>query len=450
VRTHYLPARVRAAALRLLRWPVWQCALRPFFLATAVSAVLPVLAWLVVLAGGLPAPDFPGGAVAWHAPEMLLGFGLASVAGFVLTAIPEFTQSRSISRRATVTLLLLWLSARATVLLVPWCGAWPLALIQSALCLFLLIRITPPIWRDPTRRQRDLWAALAAVLLSCTALSLDLALGNVLFRSPQQGLRIVLHLMLLLIVATLPRISLRVVNRHLEEAGAAPTYVPRPPRRHVAVLLIGLHALAVALDVQAAAGWLALGAGATCLGLLSDWPHTRILRRRWVVLLYTLPWLLGLGYLLDGASRLGAPVSPGASVHLHAMGALGVAVFSVLCIAGRTHVGLALDERRWLPAAALLLFAAAMVRTTAEFLSMPSLPLWWMAGLLWALAYGLWLVTIGPDLIGSRDDGGWGCAGPSAPQDAATGPAASVDAAECYRSHVATEGPPAHDEQLAT
>lgn len=436
MRTHCLPARVRAAELRLLRWPVWQCALRPFFLATAVSAVLSVLAWLVVLPGGLPAPDFPGGAVAWHAHEMLLGLGLASVAGFVLTAIPEFTQSRSIGRRAVVSLLLLWLSARAAVLLFPWCGAWPLALVQSALCLLLLIHITPPIWRDPTRRQRHLWAALAAVLLSCTALSLDLALGSVLYRSPQHGLRFVLHLMLLLIVATLPRISLRVVNRHLEEAGAPPTYVPRPPRRHVAVLLIGLHALAVALDVQAAAGWLGLGAGATCLGLLSDWPHTRVLRRRWVAMLYTLPWLLGLGYLLDGASRLGAPVSPGASVHLHAMGALGVAVFSVLCIAGRTHVGLALDERRWLPTAALLLLAATMVRTTAEFVGVPLLPLWWTAGLFWVLAYGLWLVAMGPDLIRSRDDGGWGCASASTTQHATTDQVAEVDGADHDRLHL--------------
>lgn len=429
MKVRQLSASVRTVELRLLRWPVWQCALRPFFLATAVSAVLLVSMWLAVLAGGLPAPDFPGGAVAWHAHEMLLGFGLASVAGFVLTAIPEFTQSRSIGRRATMSLLLLWLSARATVLLLPWCGAWPLALVQSALCLLLLLHISPPIWRDTTRRQRDLWAALAAVLLSCTALSLDLALGNMLFRSPQHGLRFVLHLMLLLIVATLPRISLRVVNRHLEEAGAPPTYVPRPPRRHVALLLIGLHALAVALDVEAAAGWLGLGAGATCLGLLSDWPHTRVLRRRWVAMLYTLPWLLGLGYLLDGASRLGAPVSSGAGVHLHAMGALGMAVFSVLCIAGRTHVGLALDERRWLPTAALLLLAAAVVRTTSEFFGEPLLPFWWMAGLLWVLTYGLWLVAMGPALIRSRDDGSWGCAGPLAPQKAAT----DVDVAEAYR-----------------
>ena len=67
--------------------------------------------------------------------------------------------------------------------------------------------------------------------------------------------------------------------------------------------------------------WLGLGAGAASLGLLGDWPHTRVLARRWVALLYTLPWLLGLGYLLDGAARLGASIPPSAGLHVLAVGA---------------------------------------------------------------------------------------------------------------------------------
>jgi uncharacterized protein involved in response to NO len=129
-------------------------------------------------------------------------------------------------------------------------------------------------------------------------------------------------------------------------------------------------------------------------------------------MLYGLPWLLGLGYLMEGAARLGAPIAPSAGLHLHALGALGLAVFAVLCIAGRTHAGFVLDERRWLPWAALLLLLAAGLRALAGSFGWPLLPLWWSAGLLWSFAYFLWLVRIGFDLARRRSDRGWGCAGP--------------------------------------
>jgi uncharacterized protein involved in response to NO len=400
------------ASVGLRRHPVWQCGFRPFFLVTAASAAVLVPAWLAMLAGLLPMPVFPGGPVAWHVHELVMGFGLASVLGFSLTAVPEFTGTPAFRRRLTIGLFSLWLLSRLLVLLLPWTGPWPLAVAQSALCLGLLAAIAPPIWHDPTRRHRELGWGFVALLLAAAAVSLDLALGGRLLGTPIDGLRLVLHLMLLLIVLTLARISMRVVNRHLAEAGAEPDYLARPPRRQIAALLMLLHALAVLVGLQGAAGWLALGAGLACLGLLSDWPHTRVLLRRWVALLYALPWLLGAGYLLDGAARLGAPLPPSAGEHLLAVGALGLAVFAVLCIAGRTHAGLGLDERRWLPFAAGLLVGAAILRTLAGLAGFPTLPLWWVAGLLWTAAFGLWLLRIGPDLARRRNDGGWGCAGP--------------------------------------
>lgn len=407
---------LRTAYLQLLRWPLWQCGLRPFFLAGAAVAALYVPAWLAVLGGRLRAPAFPGGVTAWHAHELILGFGLASVIGFSLTAVPEFTSARGFGRRISLGLFALWLGARAAAAAIVLIGVWPLALLQTALCLWLLLVLTRAIWQDPARRQLDLWAALAAVLLAATLCSLDLAIGGVLFADPLAGLRLILHLMLLLIVLTLARISMRVVNRCLEEAGAEPDYLARPPRRHIAALLIVLHALAVLAGAQGVAGWLGLGAGAASLGLLGDWPHTRVLARRWVALLYTLPWLLGLGYLLDGAARLGASIPPSAGLHVLAVGALGQGVFVVFCIAGRMHIGLSPDEGRWLPLAALMLLGAALVRALAGMAGLHALPLWWCAGFLWSSGFALWLWRGGVDLARRRGDGAWGCVGPRAPE----------------------------------
>lgn len=92
--------------------PLWMCAMRPFFLLTMVSAALLVGLWSAVLALGLPPPPVAGGALVWHAHELLLGFGLAAVAGFVLTAVPEFTATASAIPRTVRQLVTLWLLGR--------------------------------------------------------------------------------------------------------------------------------------------------------------------------------------------------------------------------------------------------------------------------------------------------------------------------------------------------
>ncbi|MGB4926434.1 MAG: NnrS family protein, partial [Giesbergeria sp.] len=90
----------QAPSLLSAHHPVWMCAMRPFFLLAMGSAVLLIGLWSAVLALGLPPPPVTGGALVWHAHELLLGFGLAAVAGFVLTAVPEFTNTPGASTHA--------------------------------------------------------------------------------------------------------------------------------------------------------------------------------------------------------------------------------------------------------------------------------------------------------------------------------------------------------------
>ena len=92
-------------------WPVFLCGFRPFFLLPGASAVLMILAWLLMLRGLLPA-GMPGGSLVWHGHELLFGFVTAAIAGFVLTAVPEFTRPPIPPRRAVVQRTLRWLAAR--------------------------------------------------------------------------------------------------------------------------------------------------------------------------------------------------------------------------------------------------------------------------------------------------------------------------------------------------
>ncbi|MFT5218470.1 MAG: hypothetical protein ACI9LO_003424 [Planctomycetota bacterium] len=95
---------------KLLYWPaVLGYGFRPFFLPAAIHAVIAMSGWLIILQGfgsfTSPIP-FP----AWHEHEMLYGFIVAAMAGFLLTAVPSWTGSRGYAGGPLLGLTLLWIA----------------------------------------------------------------------------------------------------------------------------------------------------------------------------------------------------------------------------------------------------------------------------------------------------------------------------------------------------
>lgn len=430
---------------RLAARPVFMCGFRPFFLATAVYAVLVVLAWTGFLGAGLPLPAVAGGPFVWHAHELMFGFGLAAVAGFVLTAVPEFTATPAFAPRVAVRMVLLWLAARATFWLsgslaalagggsasavtgaqgdLAWIGHLPAAVLNTGFALAVVAMVAPRLWRDPDRRHLGFLWGLGAMVAAVAGFHVDVLRDAY----PMRWVLVALGVMMSLIVVAMSRISMRVMNdaldaerarrlpahalRHHEEAELElPSYRARPPRRNLAISAIALYTAAeFALPQAAITGWLGLAAAAAVFNLLNDWHVGRALFSRWAFMLYAVYWLLALGYGLIGLAHLGVPVAPSAGVHLLAIGAMGLSIFAVLCIAGRTHAGYALDARPWVVAAALLIGTAALLRAAAGLPAMPVAALQLVAGLAWITAFALAAWRLGGLFIAPRVDGGEGC-----------------------------------------
>jgi uncharacterized protein involved in response to NO len=154
-----------------LEQPLWLCGFRPFFLLAAASASLLMALWGLLLWFGWPAPPVAGGMLVWHAHELLFGFTLAALAGFALTAVPEFAQGADVSRRAVRRLVLLWLLGRAGFWLSGLVGPFGLlALLLAAfahvgLLLGLLWLLGPLLWRDPQRRHLSFFWAFVVLTL---------------------------------------------------------------------------------------------------------------------------------------------------------------------------------------------------------------------------------------------------------------------------------------------
>lgn len=126
--------------------PVFSLGFRPFFLAGAAFAALAVAIWVLWLYGRLPGAQPTGGMLAWHRHEMPFGFATAIIAGFLLTAVPNWTGRPGISGWPLIGLLLVWLLARL---------AWLLPISPAALLLCQLPFLPLLAWAT----GRDLVAA---------------------------------------------------------------------------------------------------------------------------------------------------------------------------------------------------------------------------------------------------------------------------------------------------
>ncbi len=415
---------------RIAAQPLFMCSFRPFFLAAASYASALMLLWLAFLTLGIGVPHVPGGAVVWHAHELIVGFGGAAIAGFVLTAVPEFTASAAFSRRRALGLSLLWLAARVAYWLSGTFGSIGAALaavLDLAFVGALIAAVLPRLWQDGERRHLSFAWALAALWLVMAGFHVDVLRGA----WPMRWLLAAVGVMMVLIVVALSRISMRIVNdavqaasRRLAEhakanghtedaahaAAEATTYRARPPRRNLLIFAITIFTIVhFLLPASPIGGWLALAASAAAFNLLNDWHIGRAAFSRWSLLLYATYWLLALGYALTGAALLGAPLASSAGLHLLTAGAMGVSIFGVLCIAGRTHAGLELDPRPWVAVAGGALVAGALTRAAAGVAGLPGASLMALAAALWVLGYTLAAAYLGSIFIRARSDGGSGC-----------------------------------------
>lgn len=399
--------------------PLLLCGFRPFFLLAAGSAVVLVLAWLAMLSGLLPFPPAASGPVAWHAWSLLFGFGSAALAGFLLTAVPEFTASPPVRQPVLIGLLALWAGGRfaeTLTFLLPQGAPGPGVLAQSlaAGCdiglVGLLIAVTaPPLLRDPERRHLAFAWALVALLAGTVGHHRAALLGL----DAMPWINAVLGVFMVLIVVALSRISMRMVNKALESRGTRGVeYLARPPRRNLAITCVTAFTLAeLAAPGHPLPGWLALAAAAAMLNLTNDWHVGRALFTRWVLMLYAVYWMLALGYAAIGLALLTETISASTGRHLLAIGGFGLSIFVVMNIAGRIHAGFALDTRAWVPAAAASLILAALVRAAGGLGAMDARLAFAIAGLAWCTAFGMVLLRLTPAYFRHRPDDKPGCAG---------------------------------------
>jgi len=368
---------------------------RPFFLGGAVWAALGVALWLPQYFGEISLPT-AFSALDWHIHEMIFGYVAAAVAGFLLTAIPNWTGRLPVNGYPLAGLFALWLVGRVAIAGSAIWGAWLAAAVDVAFLLtFAAVAAVEIVAGNNWRNLRVL--IVLGVLIA----------GNIVFHveaiwygSAGYGVRIGIAAMVGLIMLVGGRIVPSFTHNWLTRHN--PGRLPRAFSRFDAVTL-GASALALA-------GWIALpqwavaGALLMIAGLLQTirhlrWAGDRTFADRLVLVLHVAYAFVPIGFLLSGAAILWPahwPISAG--LHAWTTGAVGLMTLAVMTRASLGHTGRGLVAS--IPTQLIYLSAllAALARIAAAF--EPSSALLHFAAAAWFLAFGGFVVFYGPLLMG--------------------------------------------------
>ncbi len=377
---------------------------RPFFLLAGVYATVAMALWLLVLRTGvvLPGPMDP---LSWHAHEMLFGFAGAAVAGFVLTAVPNWTGRLPLSGVPLLLLVLLWAAARVLAAApVPW----PLvAAVDVAFPVTLCAVVVREVIAGGNRRNLPVGVALgllgvanAVDWLEWAFVLPDTGLG------PRLGIAVLVALIALIGGRIVPSFTRNWLTQRKAER------LPAPFGRFDQAVLIAT-VLALLVWVVRPQGWavaVLLGvAGAANLVRLARWRGT-------VTAAEPLVWILHVGYLWIPLGLLLAAASAGwpglvpevAALHGLTVGAITVMIVAVMTRATLGHSGLPLHADWATTLVYLLLLTAAVSRVWAGVSDGLYLPLLLTSGGAWIGGFTLYLLRYGPIQIVPRraPDGG--------------------------------------------
>jgi uncharacterized protein involved in response to NO len=371
---------------------------RLFFPATGVWALAAVAVWLAAFQGDLSIPT-GFSPVAWHAHEMIFGFVPAAIAGFLLTAMPNWTGRRPIQGLHLATLFVLWLAGRAAVGTSALIGAGDAAVVDLAFLAALFGTVLREIVAGRNWRNLPIAVFLLALFAGNALMHLEAA-GMATTGAAGQRLGIAVVVLLISLIGG--RIIPNFTRNWLRLHGAT-----RMPAEHglvdgasIAILIVALTAWVVAPQ-NSVTGIGLIVAGTLAVLRLARWQGQQTLRE-------PLLWSLHLGYawvpvgiLLLGAGLFVPALPASAGVHALTAGAIGSMTLAVMTRATLGHSGRALTADRWTAAIYLLVAAAAALRAAAPLLAEAYLPLLWTSAAAWVAAFGIFALRFGRMSISS-------------------------------------------------
>lgn len=374
---------------------LWALGFRPFYLLASVFAALSIALWAMQFAG------WPGTAYlqgpAWHAHEMVFGFTLAVVTGFLFTAGRNWTGQPTPTGLPLALLAMLWLTGRVLVL-TPW--SWAAAIVNVGFTLSVAAALARPLLASRNRRNYFFIGLLVG--MATAQLAFHLVQLGVQQWPAWVGLQLGLDVLLLIIAVMTGRVLPMFTNNGVPGAGARASPLIEKLAVGLLIALLGFDALQLPSHFI---GVLTLAAGAAHL---ARW----VLWKPWTTLRAPLVWVLHAAYVwlpahlfLRACAAWGwLPAS--AAIHALTVGAAGGLIIGMMTRTALGHTGRPLRAGPLEVACYLLVLGAAPVRVFVPLAA----PEWTahtllLSALLWSTGFALYAIGYGALLTRPRLDG---------------------------------------------
>lgn len=370
---------------------------RPFFLAAGIYAVLLMGLWLGVLQGWLKTGDL--NPAVWHGHEMLFGFAVAVIAGFLLTAAQNWTGIPMPSGRPLAALFLLWLAGRLSFL-VPGLPVGWVAVIDLSFLPVLALALALPIHKAKQLNNYPFPILLLALTVANALVHLE-ALGWTT-ASARPGLHLATYVVVAIMVVMGGRVIASFTDNKLGTRARRWKLIERlVPAVTLGALLAALlapHSLVTALLAALAAMMHAIR--------LAGWYTSKY----WAV---PLLWMLHLGYAwitlgfaLLALTAAGVSTAAVSALHAFTAGGIGVLTLGMMARVSLGHTGRMLEPAPVMTLAFVAVNLAALIRVVLP-LFFPAAYAQGMAaaGLVWVAAFGVFVVVYAPMLLRPRIDG---------------------------------------------
>jgi uncharacterized protein involved in response to NO len=375
---------------------------RPFFAGGALWALVALVLWICALAGTIALPSHFD-PLAWHRHEMLFGFVGAVIAGFLLTAIPNWTGRLPIAGAPLASLFGLWLAARFAVLFSAELGPLVAALLDVGFYVILAALAAREILGAKNRNM----PIVAMVMLFAIANALDYAVAAGLVDDNGIGTRAGIALVILLISLIGGRIIPSFTRNWLVKQGAQRGLPMQPGRFDIIVIAMTAVAMAgwMVVPANSSVGFLLLMAAVLQAVRLARWSGVRTLRDPLVLVLHVGYAWVPVGLCLLGLSIVGTAVPASGAIHALTAGAMATMILAVMTRSTLGHTGRELRADGWTSGIYVLVTLGAALRVGAPLLPFDYMRTIELAGLLWGGAFLLFVLTYGPRLVGPRPDG---------------------------------------------
>jgi len=382
-----------------LRWhgtALFNLGFRPFYLLAALLASLGVSLWAAEYFGVLPPGGYSSG-VAWHAHEMVFGFAVAVITGFLFTAARNWTGLPTPTHGLLAALAALWLAAR---LLVPLGPGWLAAGVDVAFLPTVALALWLPMQRSHNRNR--FFVALLLILAAAN-LAFHLAQMGHIAVSPLVPVRFALYLVVTIVTIMAGRVVPSFTQNAIPSARIRRSRALDLASIWATVLAMGTGVVQLPPAIVAPLCFAAATLQAARLSMWDPW-RTRHMPILWILHL-SYAWI-PVGLALLGVSAVTAAVPLVLADHAFSVGAVGGMILGMITRTARGHTGLPLRAGRLEVIAYGLVHGAAVMRV--------ALPLVWPAAyaaamaassLLWSAAFLLYLFVYTPILISPRVDG---------------------------------------------